>query len=296
MDSPPRACPLACHHTVRRQAKCSARLYRASPTAARTRRRREVPQSGEPSRRRAPQEPISPDSHVDLSTGAPLAVVGHGRLDERARIAGEKRPFRSGGDDADHTQPQPPSPNRGTVAMTPGYALCALRYAAMTEAGILPRSLTVSPLSRAQERTSALLGEPSDRGARSVLDLPVLAAAAAGRDRAFLTAEGRFCAFALFLEGLLASFSTNLITSCSPSETSSVTPYIAPTTRMASSRGSVESSVIFKASGLSTFRDAATPGRQNCIDATSISAKCPTSDPRAVRKRPAALATCDTAA
>jgi hypothetical protein len=41
----------------------------------------------------------------------------------------------------------------------PGYLLCAPRYAAITHAGTLPRSVTVRPFSRPQERTSALLGK-----------------------------------------------------------------------------------------------------------------------------------------
>lgn len=49
----------------------------------------------------------------------------------------------------------------------------------MTDAGTLLRSLIVRPFSRAQERTSALLGTPSDRATLPVLDLPVSPAAVA---------------------------------------------------------------------------------------------------------------------
>jgi hypothetical protein len=44
-----------------------------------------------------------------------------------------------------------------------GQALFALRYAVTTEAGSLPRSLTVNPFWRAQERTSALLEASTER-------------------------------------------------------------------------------------------------------------------------------------
>ncbi len=49
---------------------------------------------------------------------------------------------------------------------------CALRYAAITDAGTLPRSLILSPVWRAQERTSALLGAPTDPTPDGFRDLP----------------------------------------------------------------------------------------------------------------------------
>src|SRR3954447_6371678 len=70
------------------------------------------------------------------------------------------------------------------------YTACASRYAATTEVGILPRSLMVNPVCRAQERTSALLdkagpAEParvvSTARARARAEAPVPAALFAAR-------------------------------------------------------------------------------------------------------------------
>jgi hypothetical protein len=93
-----------------------------------------------------------------------------------------------------------------------------------------------------------LLGEPADRGAVSCFDFPASAPLAGAPVRAFLAADGLLLVV-LFLAGLLAS--------CSSLETTSVTPYNAPRTRIASSRGSFESRVSFKAVAFRCVRDMA---------------------------------------
>lgn len=123
----------------------------------------------------------------------------------------------------------------------------ALRYAVTTEAGSLPRSLTVNPFWRAQERTSALLGdsEPADRCEVSRFDDAERALVdAAGRT--FLAAAGFFLAVFLSFDGLLALVVSSSLAPCWSLETTSVTPYKAPRTRTASSRGSLESRVSLK--------------------------------------------------
>ena len=120
-----------------------------------------------------------------------------------------------------------------------GHYWCALRYAAITDAGTLPRSLTFSPLCRAHERTSALLGAPADPTGVGVRDRPEPVSAAPARLRGFVPTDP-FFGFVVRLRGGLISFRPS-------SETTSVTPYRAPTTRSASSRGSLESTVSFKA-------------------------------------------------
>jgi hypothetical protein len=108
----------------------------------------------------------------------------------------------------------------------------ALRYAVTTEAGSLPRSLTERPFWRAQERISAWLGEPAD-GEVSPFDCAVSALVGA-TDRAFLAAAGFLLAVVLLLASLLAFLLAGFLGSCSSLETTSVTPYNAPTTRIAS--------------------------------------------------------------
>jgi hypothetical protein len=115
---------------------------------------------------------------------------------------------------------------------------CALRYAVITDAGTLPRALTVNPVSRAQERTSALLAATADRGASPLRDFfPSVPATPAPVPGVVLAAGfGRDvdCWMGLLVPG--------------PSlETTSMTPYMAPRTRIASSRDSLESRVSFKA-------------------------------------------------
>src|SRR4051812_18407496 len=57
-----------------------------------------------------------------------------------------------------------------------------MRYSFSTEAGTLPRSLTLNPVRRAHPRTSALLGEPADSPASaSTARAPVLGFVAADR-------------------------------------------------------------------------------------------------------------------
>jgi len=125
-----------------------------------------------------------------------------------------------------------------------GYRSCALRYAVITEAGTLPRSLTVIPFSRAQERTSAVLGEPANRAAVRCFGFRASASAARAAGRGFLAADGFLLAAFFFATGLLESSSAPEATGPSVATTSR-TPYKAPTTRIASSRDSLESTVSF---------------------------------------------------
>jgi hypothetical protein len=95
----------------------------------------------------------------------------------------------------------------------PRFVVYALRYAARTEAGSLPRSLTVNPCWRAQERTSALLGEPADRGELPRFDDAERALVdAAGR--AFLAAAGFLLAAFGPFDGLRAPFVSGSLGSC----------------------------------------------------------------------------------
>ena len=105
--------------------------------------------------------------------------------------------------------------------------LVRVGYPFSTEAGTLPRSLTFNPAWRAHARTSALLGEPADiPRIRATAGAPVLD----------LVPADRFLLFTvLFWAGLLASGGSL--------ETTRVTPYNAPRARIASSRGSLESTV-----------------------------------------------------
>jgi hypothetical protein len=122
------------------------------------------------------------------------------------------------------------------------YKSCALRYAVSTEAETLPRPLTVIPLSRAQERTSALLGDRANRTAVHCFGFRATASLARAAGRVFLAAVGLLPA--LISAGFLTSCSTPA-TSALSLATTSVTPYNAPRTRIASSRGSLESTVSF---------------------------------------------------
>lgn len=138
-----------------------------------------------------------------------------------------------------------------------GQACGALRYAVTTEAGSLPRSLTVNPFWRAHARSSALLGEPTERGADFFTDCLAAASAEGATGSAFAAADGVFFTVFLLLPGLLALFLGSVVVVFLPAlfgvgfgfspETTSVTPYRAPRTRIASSRDSLESSVSFKA-------------------------------------------------
>ena len=88
----------------------------------------------------------------------------------------------------------------GSKARAGAYPACESWYAVITDAGIRPRSLTVNPLCRAHERTSALLVErrPAGRLSRGVLRL---AGAPVRATVAFLFSAGVFlvaagvCAF-----------------------------------------------------------------------------------------------------
>lgn len=125
-----------------------------------------------------------------------------------------------------------------------GYPACESRYAAITEAGILPRSLMVSPLCRAQERTSALLEEA---GPGEPVGIVLRARARARGPAAALFPPGVFPTDFLDLAAGPLSCSTEGGPSAWFADTASVTPYRAPTTRIASSRGSLESKVSFNA-------------------------------------------------
>jgi hypothetical protein len=115
----------------------------------------------------------------------------------------------------------------------------------MTDAGSLPRLLTLNPFSRAQARTSAFSDEPIDRTCVPCLDGRPLAPAARATCCGLLAADGfllRVCLPPERPELLLLAVAV----SCFP-ETTSSTSYNAPTTRIASSSGSLESRVSFKA-------------------------------------------------
>jgi hypothetical protein len=86
-------------------------------------------------------------------------------------------------------------PDPALDAEDSGYSLCALRYAVITEAGTLPRSLTIIPCWRAHERTSAFLGEPAAREAVLFLDASASTLVAGAAGRAFLAADGFLVAF-----------------------------------------------------------------------------------------------------
>jgi hypothetical protein len=135
----------------------------------------------------------------------------------------------------------------------------------MTEAATLPRSLTARPFSRAQARTSALLGRPfSAVAGRLAFSEP--AAALAAVDRGFLDLDSlRFCSWAL--DALTESSPGGAVASWSP-DTTNVTPYIAPRTRIADSRGSAESRVIFTAVAFQHVHRCGTPGPPEGPNAT----------------------------
>jgi hypothetical protein len=127
----------------------------------------------------------------------------------------------------------PLSERFGCVLSPPvGDYWCALRYAAITDAGTLPRSLTVRPVWRAQERSSALLGAPADSARLAVRDLGALFSPAPRRLRGLVLADRCF--------GLVDGSWVGLSAPGVFSTTTSVTSYSAPTTRSASSRGSLE--------------------------------------------------------
>jgi hypothetical protein len=156
-----------------------------------------------------------------------------------------------------------PRPTPPCAASACSYLPLALRYAAMTVPGTLPRSLTARPFSRAQARTSALVGRPLAPETDRPLDLPEPGVA--------LAADGRDCFDPEPLRGcpsgrgtvLLAPSSIGLVASRSPATTSR-TPYIAPRTRSASSSGSVESRVIFIAVAFQHIHRCGNPDRERC--------------------------------
>lgn len=133
----------------------------------------------------------------------------------------------------------------GTLPGRRQLALCASRYAALTEAGIRPRSLTVCPFSRAQDRSSALL---------------TFASGVRARRRRFVDRVrlARRCPFRR--EVLSAAGCAGASAVASPDPVVRVTLYIAPMTRMASSNGSLESMVILIC-GSSTLADRHGHGR-----------------------------------
>src|SRR4051812_38758737 len=109
----------------------------------------------------------------------------------------------------------------------------------MTAAGTLPRSLTLTPVLRAQERTSELVGWTEGLAGLRVRDPPEDLSATAVRVRCFV--------LAVTLLGLVARFCDGLFVRVPSSDTTTVTPYRAPTTRSASSIGSLESTVSLNA-------------------------------------------------
>jgi hypothetical protein len=143
----------------------------------------------------------------------------------------------------------------------------------MTEAATLPRSLTARPFSRAQARTFALLGRPFSVAGRFAFSEPAAALAAVGRG--FLGLDGlRFCSRAL--DALIESFCSGAVASWSP-DTTNVTPYIAPRTRIASSRGSVESRVIFTEAAFQHVHRCGIPGPPEGPTLQGKRAQCPIS-------------------
>jgi hypothetical protein len=109
---------------------------------------------------------------------------------------------------------------------------CAWRYAVITDAGTRPRPLTASPLWRAQERMSALLAA-APAPAAALADLRELALETRARRRGWSPGD-RWSGVERRV-GWSASRPS--------SETTRVTPYREPTTRIASSSGSSESTV-----------------------------------------------------
>ena len=127
-----------------------------------------------------------------------------------------------------------------------------------TEAGNLPRSLTVKPFCRAQVRISALVGDCEPACGRAAEGFTRVDVA-----RALFLAEPEF----RFAVGLGRVRTLSLLgASVSPGEleTTSVTPYRAPRARMASSRGSLESTVSFTTAPFDV-RNAGTPARRHRI-------------------------------
>ena len=116
----------------------------------------------------------------------------------------------------------------------------------MIEAGSLPRSLTVRPFFLAQDRTSALPGDPFMRSTGCCLGPFVFLAELIAAVRLFCDADCTFRAFSFFGAALpVAAFVTAFDRARCPREPDKSTLYIAPTTRNASARGSFESRVIF---------------------------------------------------
>ena len=144
-----------------------------------------------------------------------------------------------------------------------------------TEAGILPRSLMVNPLRRAQERTSALLGAASGPGGTGGDCSASRRLSAEASVRTAVVAVRVFPVGVLPRGGLLVLAGEVLFasmdggSSASSAETASATPYSAPTTRIASSRGSVESKVSFTAVA---FRGVETPKKLEVTHKTSKAA------------------------
>src|SRR4051794_36292681 len=108
-----------------------------------------------------------------------------------------------------------------------------------------------NPVCRAQERTSALLGTPGAGGFAGVVSGPWRSSAEAPALRAFVAVRvfrlGVLlpAGFLVLAAGVFSS--TEGRPSALSAETASVTPYSAPTTRIASARGSRESKVSFTA-------------------------------------------------
>ena len=117
--------------------------------------------------------------------------------------------------------------------------MLASSYAALIDAGIRPRLLTLNPCSRAQALSSEVLEPCSVFRAGLVVPVPVgcfldvLAPVLALLVRAFATPGRRLAGADAFFAGLLEA-ATRL------------TLYMAPSTRTASSSGSLESMVTFK--------------------------------------------------
>jgi hypothetical protein len=101
-----------------------------------------------------------------------------------------------------------------------------------------------------------LLGPPSTEAERG-LDLLGWVSALAAAGRGFFDPDiFRVCPWAR--DALIAASSADFVASWSP-DTTSLTSYIAPTTRIASSRGSVESRVIFTAVAFQHIHRCGTP-------------------------------------
>ena len=119
----------------------------------------------------------------------------------------------------------------------PFQLLLAWSYAARTDAGILPRPLTLNPCSRAQDLSSDVLTR-----------LPLFCAdtVAVGLMDCFLGALDLVLALPLRAVVVLGKRLADADVFSSEEETTRVTLYMAPRTRTASSIDSVESMVTFK--------------------------------------------------